>query len=69
MALLEITRTRADIVASRAGWMARSRALRASQGGRDRQLTPTTISPKTHGNAERFEMPLGLRVFAAAPGW
>jgi hypothetical protein len=69
MALLEITRTRADIVASRAEWEARSMVLRGSQSGRRGQSTPTTMSPKAQGNAERFKTPLGVRVFAAAPGW
>jgi hypothetical protein len=67
MAPLEITRTRADIVASRAEWEARSMALRGSQSGRGGQSTPTTISPKAQGDAGRFETPLSVRVFAAAP--
>jgi hypothetical protein len=69
LALLEITRTRADVVASRAEWEARARALRESLSGRGGQSTLMTISPKAQGNAERFETPLGVRVFAAAPGW
>ena len=68
MALLEITRTRADIVASRARWEVRSRALRASQSGRGGQSMPATISPKAQGYADRFETPLSVRVFATAPG-
>ena len=69
IAVLEITRMRADIVISRAGWEARSMALRESQSCRGGQSTPTTISPKAQGNAERLETPLSVRVFAAAPGY
>jgi hypothetical protein len=67
MALLEITRMRADIAISRAEWEARSMALRESRSGRGGQSAPMTVAPTAQGNAERFETPLGMRVFAAAP--
>jgi hypothetical protein len=68
MALLEITRMRADIAISRAEWEARSMALRGFQSGRGGQSTLTTVWPKAQGNAAWFETPHSVRVFAAAPG-
>ena len=69
MALLEITRMRADIANSRAEWEARSMALRESWSGRRGLSMLTSVSPNPWGNAEWFEAPLSVHLFTAAPRW